>query len=214
MGSDISLPMYLMSVNSRDFVQLVEAVTRAVPTVGPLDTPSSWAYNWLLLKDMDLTAPVLDVKVVKALREAFDSTGVGGDRDDYQDFRIRLDWLERDLIAAPASTAEQVHVRDPERRENRRLVVSGPGFQWHSFGYSLGVLLSEIGRLEDIGSDLIREVDERGFLEVGDLGEDGLGIVTRTVTSIIDGDQGRSFRNDRGGLSEYQQFKELRGLLL
>lgn len=216
MGSHISLPMYLMSVNNEDFNLLVDAMVASLPELSFRSRPGTELLvvkSWRNTGDMEFQSSGAQLDEIQALREAFESTGVGAERDDYRDFCVRLEWLERDLVSAPICTSQPVHVRDPEWRENRRLVLSGQGVEWESFGYLLGVLLSEIRRLESVSPELVHEFDSKGCLEIGELGMDGLGMVTRTIDSMIAGGQGRSFVNDRGGLNERGLVMELRELL-
>ena len=117
MGSDISIPMYLMSVNSSDFDHLVEAMVASLPDLETRVLPGteiSVAKAWRTHRDIAFQSSGARTDEIEALRLAFESTGLAGARADYEDFRVRLTWLERDLLMAPVCTSEPIHVRDPD----------------------------------------------------------------------------------------------------
>ena len=210
MSCVVSLPFYVFGISNRDFEPMIDAMRAHDPDLG--------RRSWLLLRDVDVGFGPDMSRVVDALVGAFGSTDIfGDDYPAFAEFSARLDWLRRDLTVAPLSISEPLRVAGEggqSSQENLRAVLKGPGFEWLSLGYLLGVLLSELARLEKVPVDVIGQIDEKGVLDVSDLGlDDPVAAVRRTVDSILASDQGRDFSDPYSETAEERAFSELQEIL-
>lgn len=212
MGAMISLPMFDQTLSNSALDGLLDTIRAAHPEL-ERDVRSWEMHGHLNVKDgLQMAARVA------ALSEAIPNVDASC-LDELEPVASRLEWLTRDLLVAPLSISDPIEIYSESANSflpNPQLLVVDEGFEWSSARYLLGVLLSELCRLEGMSLDVASGIDRAGVLDLHDV--ELLEATSRTVDSILFGDAGRdfspvSYRKRAIGLDEQGQFPKLQQLL-